>query len=414
MRASAGVDAGSRAEFQRQIERLPVTMQPTLNQQLSGWENLFPYEQARYAKFMHGLSVLRDEQLSALTGPLRALETRMGVATWNYSVATDTMENASLLARSPYYGEWRRQVQHIFEGIETAARAAAPASAPRGRVVLLVLPESLPIAQIAAARTWDARGVEVRIEGDARHVCELALKGETGLPACLQADGAENADCWLIDADMKLGALRGEDATPVSLLEYAVLKRFRDDFLAEVNTVPRDMTVTDQILARIRRQDWESRWPASLAGETRLRRFLVELFLSGNGALIFSNAFVQWCASEAIRRARPRLVVARFGLRAKPKPFTGIAIFENQQKISSLGDVDDPAGSAVDALILARYVWLSSQRYPEREQTSCVCVSEASGTAYVITPQGEGAVWAHQDSVTPEELYAWMKARLVQ
>ncbi|HVU45673.1 MAG TPA: hypothetical protein VHD85_06095, partial [Terracidiphilus sp.] len=200
----------------------------------------------------------------------------------------------------------------------------------------------------------------------------------------------------------------------VSLLEYAALKRFRDDFLAEVNTVPRDMTVTDQILARIRREDWESRWPASLAGEARLRRFLVELFLSGNGALIFSNAFVQWCASEAIRRARPRLVVARFGLRAKPKPFTGIAIFENQQKISALGDVDDPAGSAVDALILARYVWLSSQRYPEREQTSCVCVSEASGTAYVIAPQAVQPVWTHESSVTPEELHAWMKARLVQ
>ena len=412
MRPSVAMtDATSRAEFQRQIDRLPVTMRPALNQQLGNWENLFPYEQARYVKFMRGLSALSDAELHALTDPLITLETKMGVAAWNYSVVTDTMENASLLARSPYYSEWRRQVQDVFAGIESAA--ATPANAPRGRVVLLVLPDSLPIMQIVAARPWDDRGVEVRVEGDARRVCELALKGETGLPARLRADGAESADCWLIDADAKLGALRGENTQPASLLEYAALKRFRDNFLAEVNTVPRDMTVSDQILARIRREDWESRWPAALAGEPRLRHFLVELFLSGNGALIFSNAFVQWCASEAIRRARPRLLVARFGLRAKPKPFTGIAIFENQQKISALTDVDDPVGSAIDALILARYVWLSVLRYPEREQTCGVCVSEASGRAYVIGPKGQHA-WTHERGVTPEEIHAWMSARLAE
>ena len=227
MRPSVAMtDATSRAEFQRQIDRLPVTMRPALNQQLGNWENLFPYEQARYVKFMRGLSALSDAELHALTDPLITLETKMGVAAWNYSVVTDTMENASLLARSPYYGEWRRQVQNVFAGIESAA--ATPANAPRGRVVLLVLPDSLPIMQIVAARPWDDRGVEVRVEGDARRICELALKDETGLPARLRADGAESADCWLIDADAKLGALRGENTQPASLLEYAALKRFRE------------------------------------------------------------------------------------------------------------------------------------------------------------------------------------------
>jgi hypothetical protein len=417
MRATAnkvqGVDAAERAEFRRQIERLPATIRPTLNKQLDGWEELFPYEQNRYAKFMYGLSRLSEAELHTLADPLRALEGKMGVATWNYSVATETMENASLLARSPYYAEWRREVQSVFTGIEASARDASPAAAPRGRVVLLILPENLPITAIAAQKPWDARGVEFRVDGDARRVCELAVKGESGLPARLRAEGdAESADCWLIDADAKLGALLGEDAHPMSLLEYAALKRFRDEFLAEVNTVPRDLTVSDQILARIRHKSWEEWWPASLAGEARLRRFVVELFLSGNGALIFSNAFVQWCTSEALRRARPRLVVARFGLRPKPKPFTGIAIFENQQKISALHDVDDPAGSAVDAVILARYVWLSVLRYPEQEQTICVCVAESSGTAYVIAPEGMQPEWTHNRAVTPEEIHAWMSKRL--
>src|SRR5207245_1426981 len=130
---------------------------------------------------------------------------------------------------------------------------------------------------------------------------------------------------------------------------------FRDEFLSRVNTVPKDIKGTDEILARVRRENWDKLWPADLAGQTRLRSFVIDLFLSGNGALIFPNSFVQWASTEALRRARPRLLVARFGMRSKPKPFTGIAIFENQQKISAMRDLDDPEGSAMDAQMLARY-----------------------------------------------------------
>jgi hypothetical protein len=135
-----------------------------------------------------------------------------------------------------------------------------------------------------------------------------------------------------------------------------------------------------------------------------LRNFVVDLFLSGNGALIFGNAFAEWAASEALRRARPRGMVVRFGMRSKPKLFTGIAIFENQQQISALPDVDDREGSAVDALILARYVWLAASRYPEYEQAYCLCVSEFSNSAYLICPEGRSAPWSLERPVTPDEI----------
>lgn len=222
-----------------------------------------------------------------------------------------------------------------------------------------------------------------------------------------------SADCWLIDADSSLGNLLGSPSPPASVLEYRALKEFRDQFLAQVNTVPKDIEATDRVLSAMRKQNWDAWWPSSLRGQTRLRSFLVELFLSGNGALIFSNAFVQWTCSEAMRRARPRLMVARFGLRAKPKPFTGIAIFENQQKISAMRDVDDPEGSAIDALILAKYVWLSALRYFDRSHTTCVCVSESSRAAYVIAPETRRPLGPADRSIKPEELCDWMRQALV-
>jgi hypothetical protein len=105
-------------------------------------------------------------------------------------------------------------------------------------------------------------------------------------------------------------------------------------------------------------------------------------------------------------------MVARFGMRSKPKPFTSIAIFENQQRVSSLPDVDDPENSAVDAAILAHYTWLAACRYPEGEQAICLCVSEFLNSAYLVAPAGKNPGWSPGRAVTPEEVYAWIAAQM--
>jgi hypothetical protein len=103
--------------------------------------------------------------------------------------------------------------------------------------------------------------------------------------------------------------------------------------------------------------------------------------------VIFCNSFVEWAASEAFRRARPSFLAARFGVRAKPKPFTGVAVFDNPDQVNPLPAVDDLQGSAVDAQMLALYVWLAATRYEEyRHSTVCVCIAESLSQAYVIAP----------------------------
>lgn len=404
------------AACRHQVERLPLTMRPTLYQQLKAWNELFPYEQNRLLGFVEGIRSLQPDQLDRLTRSLRSIETRMDVKQWDFSANTDTMENASLLARSPYYAEWRNEVQKVFSAIESAAPAASPES-KSNRLILIILPDSLPISSITGGKPWDRRAIELRIDGDARRIGELAIAGSSSLPAIVSRHAPDissaTANSWLIDADAVLGAITSsENAKHVSLLDYETLKSFRDEFLRQVNTVPKDIHTTDQILAKIRTEDWNALWPASLKGQNRLRHFVTEVFLSGNGALIFSNAFVQWAASEALRRARPRLMVTRFGLRTSPKPFTSIAIFENQGKISSLKDVPDPEGSAIDARILARYIWLTSQRFPERARTLCVCVSESSRSAYVVPPEENTPELPANGLISPVALSAWMASFL--
>ena len=220
---------------------------------------------------------------------------------------------------------------------------------------------------------------------------------------------ADGSDLWLIDAEAQLPVL---EPTVAEQLRYGRLLSFRDRFLEQVNTMPKNLEVSDRTLERVRKQDW-ARWcPEELKAQPRLRNFLVDLILSGNGALIYPSAFVEWASSEALRRARPRVLVARLGMRSKPKPFTGIAIFENQKRISTLPDIDDPEGSAMDALVLARYVWLAAERYPEQEQTVCLCIAEHSNAVYLIAPEGRAPDWPVGKPVAAEEIGRWVASAL--
>ncbi len=416
----AQADASSLDTYRRSIERLPVTMRPSLNQQMSQWATLFPFEQNRAAQFIGGVETFSPAALDALTEPLWALEKKMGITLANFSVASDTIENASQLARSAYYAEWRREVQRVFEAVNAAARESTPMQPSYPRLILLFLPRSLPVDPLSAWKQWDPRGHEIKIPGGSERLCELALQGRTGLSSiaslAARQGSRESSDLWLIDAEAKLSSMLSP-LSPMNAcsLSYAALKPFRDRFLAELNKAPKDIQATDEIIANLRLASWDAwgLWPAEVANQPRLRKFVIDLFLSGNGALIFSNAFVEWAASEALRRARPHTIVARFGMRSKPKPFTSIAVFENQQRISSLPDVDDPENSAIDAVILARYVWLSACRYPEQEQTLCLCVAEHGDSAYAIPPAGKSLGWSPQHPVTPEELYSWLEAQFL-
>lgn len=410
--SSLQLKAAELETYRRLIGRLPVTMRPSLNQQLNGWEELFPYEQKRFAVFLRGIEEFDPAAFDALVQPLKTLEMKMGVAHWNFSEGGDTLENASMLERSEYYAEWRREVQRIFAALDKAADGSLARPDGLPRLILLILPETLPVAPLENWEPWSEHGQAIKIDGDAKRLCELIMKGQPGQPGItelLASQGdRESSDIWLIDAEKKLDGLPPEKvATVANSLSYSDLKPFRDQLLAEVNAVPKSIEATDRILAAIRQKNRDDEWPVDQPGQARLRSFAVNLFLSGNGAFIFSNAFVEWAASEAFRRVRPRVIVARFGLRSKPKPFTGIAIFENQQRISTLPDADDPEGSAMDALILARYVWLAASRYPEKENTCCICISESRNAAYILSASKGKTEWRPERPATPEEISQW-------
>jgi hypothetical protein len=310
------MEAAERAAYRKSIASLPITLRPALNGQLAEWDTLFPYARTRVRHFLRGVASIEPLALDSLMLPLSNLEKRMGVDRWSFSQSADTMENASLLARSEFYSEWREQVRHIYAAVEAAAQQHDQTLPSKPRLVIAILPGSLPYDSATVWNRWPEAGIAVSIDGDAARIPQLLLQGPASIPALLAQQGNLDAsDLWLIDAESHLRTLP-DSAPAASSLSWASLLPLRDHVLERVNTVPRSIEITDQTLAAIRSENMDALWPSGIKDQPRLQKFLIDLYLSGNGALIFSNAFVQWAANEALRRARPRVLITRFGMRA--------------------------------------------------------------------------------------------------
>jgi len=384
------------------LEQLPRTFLPFTRQQLRDWDYLFPYERKSVVQLLVFVASLSRADTTSLFREVLQLEDKMGVRSWQFSTEEQTILNASLLARSPYYQEWRKAVQRVFDAAEEHAARDNSSTASRNRLVLLVIPQKLPLDSTTVWQRWQSAGRVVKLEPTdananfsmAQAVLGMAAAehGTSLLDIVARARGSTAAGFWLLDAghelvESALKSSREPGNLPATLLSYDRLGAFRDQFSHEINTMQKDLSAADAVYDSLRKVDVTPWCPAEVEGVPVVREYLRSLYLSGNGALIYGNSFVEWGASEAFRRARPEVLIACFGVRSKPKPFTSVAVFENPDQINPMPAVDDLPGSALDAQILSLYVWLAANRYDEyRTNAACVCLAESLSEAYVIAP----------------------------
>ena len=409
------------------LKRLPITFLPFTKQQLRDWDYLFPFERQSILRLLLYLANLNQQQLADLFREVLQLEDKMGVRAWQFSTNEQTILNASLLARSPYYQAWRKAVQKVFDAAESAAPGEKDTDASGNRLVLLVMPQVLPVEGSQVWQRWQGIGRAVRLDcasDKTRSPSQVLLSADSAsdrarlLEVVSRRSNSSPADAWIVDAGKTLVDFALMQDAPrasqpsATLLSYERLSIFRENFAREVNTMRKDLADADAVYEQLRNANVTPWCPPEVASVPVIREFLRSLYLSGNGALIFGNSFVEWSASEAFRRARPSFVMAQFGVRSKPKPFTSVLVFENQDEVNPLPAVDDLAGSALDAQVLARYVWLAASRYDQyRRNTVCLCMAENLSEAYLVAPP-EFALW-HQGEPIPldrlrSSLIDWM------
>jgi hypothetical protein len=389
------------------INRLPLTFLPFVNQQLHQWDTLFPNERKSVERLILYVASLNAEQSARCFREVTDLESKMGVRQWkSFSTTEQTIENASLLARSRWYRDWRRAVQAVFDAADGYAKTSGADTPPGNRLVLLDLPRPLELDPAKVWRRWQQIGKPVTLDlpdtGPAGGILETLLVGSPGAsgansPGLLSAIAARTqttaAETWIVDAGrsfvdavMQAQPQASANTQPI-LLSFTRLETYRQKFSHEMNTMHKDLTDADAVYDRLRNVDVLPWCPPEIASDPARREFVRNLYLSGNGAVIFGNSFVEWASSEALRRARPQILAAKFGMRSKPKPFTGVAVFENPDQVNPLPSVDDVPGSSIDAQMLALYIWLAAARYDEYQRsTACVCIAESIAQAYIVAP----------------------------
>jgi len=100
----------------------------------------------------------------------------------------------------------------------------------------------------------------------------------------------------------------------------------------------------------------------------------------GAGTQVFSTTFVQWTAREAMRRAQPLTLLARFAPRQRMAPMNELL------QRNPLTQETDPEGSLVDADMGAFYTWINQQRLPGQDESRFLAWYEGHNIAVAIAP----------------------------
>jgi hypothetical protein len=117
-----------------------------------------------------------------------------------------------------------------------------------------------------------------------------------------------------------------------------------------------------------------------LRGDPVLNRFQADLLTQGSGTQVFSTTFVQWAAREALRRAQPLTLLARFAPRQREQPMNELLAGTHPN------NGPDPQGALIDADMGAYYTWLNQQRLSEAEKASFLIWFEGHSEALAIGP----------------------------
>ena len=379
------------------FDRLPAAFSVYSLDRIKEWDKLFPAEQGYFERLFGLLDRSTGSAVDDLFRPLREVEGKMGIGGSIWKSRKFTLEHVDFLQRSLYLAEWREAVAGIFSEVdpkldEEVARSGNP------RLVVVVSPSDLPMGPDPMwTRLRDlGRTVPQSIRKDLPLTDYLAkLVSGAGraerAPGILDLHAAQRArnpfDTWVIEA--KEPVLRLAQA-------FDAWMRLSNERLADLRRVlMREVKefVTQQRIPGPRQlgEHLQKLNPGALrraAGQDPVMQdFLQSVLLDGNGTLLINNAFVEWTTLQAIRGARPSLVLASFGVRNKVKPLSSLLIYADQDETTPIPTQADMLEPYVGLEVFYLYIWQECEKYAEyRKKTGYLFVGEGMDALFAIGP----------------------------
>jgi len=388
-------DAASLLRQHREsLGRMPVTLRAFIGMEADKWPTFFAPEKAYLTALLESLA--SPAAVHVLTG-VTLVEAEAGCRDVKES-DPHRLHDATqlLLRRHGLLPRWRHEIDQVFQALQPGIDLALyPADAPR-RVVVVLYGQGIAIQR---DKLW------ARLRGIGRRV-PLRLENVTGTEPFLRAlfasgspgrvspsFGLDPADAWIVEAGETLHALCEAAMAPATGLSHARLRTYREALARSLyKKVLEGVSGPQELAAYVRELDLAPPEGALLRSDAVVRAFVRDVLLGGNGALLVNNTFVEWSSVQALKRAQPRLLVARFGVRDKMKPFSSLLLFSSPRPTDQVPIVEDPFGSFVDVEQLAYYVWLNAEKSAAyRGKTLYLFLAEGVDEMLAIRPHAPEA-----------------------
>ena len=380
------------------LARLPATVHAFVLVELQKWALLFPAEQQYQRALLEVLSRIPANQLEESVAGIRRIEADAGAdRAGDRNPARFQDDAQAILRKRGLLVAWRTEVDAFFRTIDPELEAQLyPADSPR-RLVVQIYGREIAVQREKLWSHFKRAGVRVplNLEGASDTAPFLAsLFGATDarpvpslLSGAIESAQLSPHDAWLIETHQALHTLC-DGAAPLTGLSYDRLRSYRDDLTRTLNAKIQSGVESPQAFAAYTRSlRINPAAGAMLAADDLLAAFVRDVLLSGNGTLFMNNTFVEWSAVQALRRAQPRILVTRFGVRDRLKPFSSMVMFSQARPTDHVPVAQDPAGSFIDVEQLSYYVWVNAEKNPAyRRKTLYLFLAEGVDEMLAIGP----------------------------
>jgi hypothetical protein len=379
------------------LRQVPLALLPILLREIIDYDWAFPVEQRSLARQFDYLETLAASSFTTLMAPFAAvsLPSELSKVDWINDPKGYSEQLSALLWSTQQLDAFRQGALQYQENMAKVLVEGQP-KMPRFTIVTVGQGISQPTASVfRRLRPHGALFTNVQPDGGLETLCNFINERAQKHPAPYAH--------WYIDggkADAASGAKQGitgvsyDELAPAALKELTLTENFLE---RKTRSGPVGAEDAQSFMAALTPVDIGLHGPAD---DEVLRHFETRLFTEGAGTQVFSTTFVQWAAREALRRAQPVTMLARFAPRQRMAPMNELL------KRNPLTQQLDAEGSLVDADMAAYYTWINQGRLPGAEQASFLAWFEGQGLAVAISPNLPAGTTS-DTATTMEKILGW-------
>ncbi len=352
------------------LRTLPLPLAAILLRDLSSYDWQFPVERRYFEGQLHWLNTLSAMERQSLCSGFAQISLSPELITTNWA-AEPLLFSQSMTAYlwSSHQIDAFRKAAGAYGDAWGKAHSNSLPSQPH--LCIVILGEGLKDPGHSLFRKLRPHGVffpQVDSSDSMQAVQELLARRLT--------KSAESYDHWYIDGNQpdvidhpSLTRISWQQLTP---LRKAILQRME----TVVNSPIGGPEQLESMLFRTTLMDAG----VKPGNDDLLNHFSASIFTGGSGTQLYSTTFVQWTIREALRRAQPSTLVARFTSRQSQSSINEILARE------AVDNVPDAAGSLIDADMGAFYTWINQQRLSGADQALFFAWSQEHRQAVGIGP----------------------------